>query len=201
MSLAPQDPGNVGRNLALEIDHGRGEGVERLATGWADVGLADVEQHRGLEYEPIAHHPDIRPGAQDLPQAAEKVRAIAIELLNLLRQRDVEPLAEVGDLRLRFLVRRLRCGERILDRRELLAQRRDLLVEHVDLGQSLRRYLLLLIERDGRRRGLAACRVGVDHAPRRGILELLLLPLGGVERGGEGGYLAFVDALLGALER
>ena len=139
-----------------------------------------------MEHEPIAYHADVRPGAKDLPQAAEKVRAIAIELLNLLRKRDVEPLAEVGDLRLQFLVRRLRCGERILDRRELLTERGDLLVEHVNLGKSLRRYLLLLIERDGRRRGLAAGGVGVDRAPRRGVVEPLLLPLGGVERGGEG---------------
>ncbi len=74
-----------------------------------------------MEHEPIAHHTNIGSGAKDLPEATEKVRAIAIELLNLLRQRDIEPLAEVGDLRLRFLVCRLRCGERILDRSELLA--------------------------------------------------------------------------------
>ena len=100
-----------------------------------------------------------------------------------------------------FLVRRLRRGERVFDRRELLAQRRDLLVEHVDLSQRLRRYLFLLIERQGRRRGLATGGVGVDRAPRRGVLEALLRPLGRVERGGESGYLAFVDAFLAALER
>ena len=33
------------------------------------------------------------------------------------------------------------------------------------------------------------------------LLELLLLPLGRVERRGESRYLAFVDPLLGALER
>ena len=42
--------------------------------------------------------------------------------------------------------------------------------------------------------------VGVD-AMRRSVLELLLLPLSRVEGRGKGGYLAFVDALLGALER
>ena len=52
-----------------------------------------------------------------------------------------------------------------------------------------------------RRGGFSARGVDVDRAPRRGVLKALLLPFGRVERGGEGRYLAFVRALLAALER
>src|SRR5580700_11728928 len=100
MSVDPQDPGNIGGNLALEVEHGGSERIQGLPPGGANVGLADVEQHRRLEHEAVADHANVGPRAEDLPQAPEKVGAIAVELLNLLRQRDVEPLAEVGDFRL-----------------------------------------------------------------------------------------------------
>ena len=74
-----------------------------------------------FEHEPVADHLDVGPRAEDLPQPPEEVGAVAVELLHLLRERDIEPLAEIGDLRLRFPVRGLRRRERILDRGELLA--------------------------------------------------------------------------------
>ncbi len=96
---------------------------------------------------------------------------------------------------------RFRRCESVFDRRELLAQRRDLLVEHVDLGERPSGYLHLLVERGRRRRSLAARGVGLDNALRGGVLEPLLLALSGVERRGKGRNLALVDALLGALQR
>ena len=86
--------------------------------------LAEFEQHRGFEHEAVADDADVGPRAENLAQAAEEVGAVARELLHLLRQRDVEPLAEIGDLGLRFAVGGLRGVERLLDRRELLAQAR-----------------------------------------------------------------------------
>jgi len=55
----------------------------------ADVGLAGFKNHRGLENEAVANHPDVRTRAQDLPQSAEEVGAVARKLLHLLGERGV----------------------------------------------------------------------------------------------------------------
>ncbi len=52
-----------------------------------------------------------------------------------LRERHVEPLAQIGDAILRFLVPLFACIERFFEGGELASQRRDLLVEHLDLRQ------------------------------------------------------------------
>ncbi len=88
----------------------------------------------------------------------------------------------------------------LLDRGELFAQRRDLLVEHVDLGERAGGDLLLLIER-ARRGGGPPGGVGGGRALRRLVLQTLLLALGVVEGRGEGRDLGLVDALLRALQR
>ena len=74
--------------------------------------------------------------AEDLAQPAEEVGAVAVELLHALRQRDVEALAEIGDLVLALLVARFGGVERVLQRGDLPAQRRDLLVEQLDLATA-----------------------------------------------------------------
>ena len=78
---------------------------------------------------------------------AEEFRTVARQFLHPLRQRDVQPLAEIGDAALRFLVALFRGIERFLKRRELAAQRADLLVQHLDLRQRARRHLLFGIQR------------------------------------------------------
>ncbi len=75
------------------------------------------------------------PVGQDFAQPPEEVGAVAVEFLHPLRQRHVEPLAEVGDLGLALAVAVLGSVERILQRADLPAQRRDLLVEQFDLRQ------------------------------------------------------------------
>ncbi len=99
--------------------------------------LADFEQHRGFEHEPIADDADVGTRTEDLAQPTKEIGAVAGELLHLLRERDIQPLAEVGDLGLRLAAGGLGSRERLLDRRELFAQRGDLLVEDVDLGERL----------------------------------------------------------------
>ncbi len=127
----------------VEVDDGGGELVELgLAVG-VDGGLPGVEQHLGLEHEAVAHDPDLRPIAEDLAQTAEEVGAVARQLLHLLGERHVQARAEVGDPGLAVLVALLGGAERVFERGELPAQRGDLLVQHVDLGQRARRRLLL----------------------------------------------------------
>ena len=63
--------------------------------------------------------------------------------------REIEPLAEIGNARLRVLVLLLGDIERLLDGGELAAQRRDLLVEHLDLGERVGGNLLLPLDLAG----------------------------------------------------
>ena len=87
-------------------------------------GLAGIEQHFRLEHEAVADDANVGAVAENFAQPAEEVGAIARQFLHPLRQRDVEPLAEIGDARLRFPVALLRRVERVFERGKLTAQRR-----------------------------------------------------------------------------
>ena len=97
---------------------------------------------------------------EDLAQPAEEIRAVAVELLHALRQRDVEAAAEIGDLGVGFAVARFGDVERVLQRGDLLAQRGDLLVEQLDLRQRALADGALVVELAGQR---------ADAGGRRGI--------------------------------
>ena len=136
VAVDAQHPGDVGRNLLVEVDERRRRcGRARRDASGRIVAWPALEQHLGLEHEAVADDADVGPVAEDLAQPPEEIRAVAGELLHPLRQRDVEPAAEVGDLGLAIPCRALGGRERLLDRGELAAQRRDLLVEQLDLGQ------------------------------------------------------------------
>ena len=96
---------------------------------------AGVEEHFRLEDEAVADDAHVRPVAEDLPQPAEEIRAIARKFLHALRQRDVEPLAKLGEAGLRFFLAFVGDVERRFQRAELAAQRCDLLIECLDLRQ------------------------------------------------------------------
>ena len=66
-------------------------------------------------------YPDIGPVAEDGAQASEELRTVARQFLHPLRQRDVQPLAEIGDPPLRFLVAFFRRLKRFFERGELAA--------------------------------------------------------------------------------
>ena len=146
---------------------------------------ADREQHFRLEDEAVADDADVLAVGQDLAQAAEEVGAVAVELLHALRQRDVEPLAEIGDLGVGLAVARLGSVERIFQRGDLLAQRGNLLVEQFDLAHRLLADLLLrvefLAELDGALRGGLA-RAG---ALREKLLQARALAFGRFQRGAQ----------------
>ena len=74
-----------------------------------------------MEDEAIADNADIRPIAQDLAQTAEEFGAIPGELLDLVDERQIEPLTEFDDLPLLVFDLGLRRVERRCDPRQLVA--------------------------------------------------------------------------------
>ena len=73
MAVDAHHPGNVGRNLRLELAQCRGKLVELGRGLKLHLGGAGIEQHVGRKYEPIADDLEIRPAAKRLLQFAEKV--------------------------------------------------------------------------------------------------------------------------------
>jgi hypothetical protein len=96
-----------------------------------------AEQHFRLEHETVAHHANVFPVGQDTPQPAKEFRAELVELLYPLRQRHVQPAAQIGNLRAAFGVLPLGCIQRIVQHADLAAQRGDLLVEQLDPCQRV----------------------------------------------------------------
>src|SRR5262249_30108597 len=124
-----------------------GKSVEfGAALGFVEASLGGVEEYFRLEHEAVADDANVGPIAEDGAQPAEEVGTIAREFLYALSERHVEPLAEIGDPVLRFLVSLLAGVERLLQRGELASQRRDLLVEHFDLCQRARADPLLRVK-------------------------------------------------------
>ena len=108
VAVDAQHPGMSPGISLVEVDQRGGELVELRLPGRVDAGLAGIEEHLRLEHEAVADDADVGPVAEHLPQAAEELGAVARQLLHLLRERHVEPRAEIGDARLRFPVARLR---------------------------------------------------------------------------------------------
>src|SRR5215467_9919836 len=104
MAVHAQHPCDLRRDLLLQIEQRTSELVEFLPSLGSQHRLSGIEEDLRLEHESIADNPDIRPIAKDLTEAPKKFGAIARQLLYPLSQRHVEPLAEIGDPRLRFLV-------------------------------------------------------------------------------------------------
>ena len=108
-----------------------------------------------MQHETVAHHTHVRTVAQDLTQLSEKIGTIALEFVDSLGQREIKPLAKLGDAGLGFLVFLFGGVERLLDCGELPAQRGNLLVEHFNLRQRARRDLLFALKLAGKLRRLA----------------------------------------------
>src|SRR5205085_2528895 len=124
-----------------------GKSVEfGAALGVVEASLGGIEEHFRLEHEAVADDANVGPIAEDGAQPAEEVGTIAREFLHALGERHIESLAEIGEPVLRFLVSLLAGVERFLQRGELASQRRDLLVEHLNLRQRARADPLLRVE-------------------------------------------------------
>src|SRR5580704_5702711 len=155
MAIDPKHPGDLARDFLVEIEQRGCERIELEASLGLEHRLAGVEEHFRLEHEAVADDADIGPIAKNSAQPSEEIGSIARQLLDALSQSDVQALAEIGNLDLRLLVLLRRGVERVLQGRKLAAQRRDLLVEHLDLRQGAPRDLLFSVERAAQRRYLA----------------------------------------------
>ena len=151
-----------------------------------------------MEHEAVADDADVGPVAEDVAQLAEKVRAVARQFLHALRQRQVQPLAEIGEAQLRVLVLLLGSAERIFERADLFAQRADLLIEVLDLRHGARGRFLLQIDLGviafaRSRRGILA-RAGCAAQP-------VALAFDGGERGAQLRHLVLEIGFAGLLQR
>ena len=97
MAVDPQHPGDLGRDLLVEFGQCARNLVEFGAAFRQQHRLTGVEEHLGLEHETVADDADVRPVAENGAQAAEEFRTVARQFLHPLRQRHVQPLAEIGD--------------------------------------------------------------------------------------------------------
>ena len=143
MAVDPQHPVDFRRNLLFEIEQRGRELVELGAAFGTQNGLAGIEEHLRLEDKAVADDADVRTIAENVAQPAEEIRAVARQFLNALRQRDVQALAEVGDVQLRVFFLLLGDVERALRARRSGGATRDLLVENFDLRDGARGRRLL----------------------------------------------------------
>ncbi len=134
MAVDPEDPIELGGNLARELQECARQPRQLGLALFAQLGRSGFEQHLGLEHEAVADDADVRVLAEDLAQAAEELGAVARQFLHLAGERDVEAPAEVGDLDLLLLVLRIGGVENFVQPRQLLAQGRDLPVQEIDLA-------------------------------------------------------------------
>src|SRR5437588_277449 len=147
MAIDPQYPGNVARDVALELVHRRGKLVHLELTGRVEIGRALGKQNLRLEYEAVADHQDAGTLAQDLPQAPKELGAVARQFLNPLGERRIESLAKIDDLRLACDIALLGIGKEARQLADLTPERSDLLVQQLDLGERVGRNLFFLVER------------------------------------------------------
>ena len=135
------------------------------------------EQHVGGKHEAVADDVEVRAGAEHLAQLAEEIGAVARKLLHLLGKRDVQPLPEIGDLAWLSLSLASEASSASCKRGDLEPQRRELLVEDLDLGQRLVGDLLLLVELAAERGclGLGALGLAALLAEQPGEARILLV--------------------------
>ncbi len=129
VAIDAQQPVDVGRDLGRDILQRRGEGGELLLAFVADIGGGGGEQDFGLEDEAVAHDLHIAAVAQHFPQLAEELRAVAGKLGDLVDQRFVQALAQIGDLHLICLGLGFRDVEGGGELRQLFAHGRHLAVQ------------------------------------------------------------------------
>src|SRR5262249_41965908 len=133
MAVDPQNPRDVGWDLLFQLKQGVRYFVELGAALGFQVGPAGIEKYLGLQHKSVADNTHVRPVAEDLTKLAKEIRTIALELIDPIGQLEIEALAELSDAALRFFVFLLICVEGLFKGGKLATQRRNLLVEHLDL--------------------------------------------------------------------
>ena len=77
MAVDPQHPGDLARDLLVEIDQRGCELVEFGLAFGQQQRLSGIEEYFRLEHEAVADNPHIRPVAENGAQPSEKFRAVA----------------------------------------------------------------------------------------------------------------------------
>jgi hypothetical protein len=127
--------------------------------------------------EAVADDAHVAAVAERLADLAEELGAVARQLLDLAGEREVEPPAEIDDLRLLFLGLEVGGVERGLEPAELLLQRVDLPRQQVDARLRVGAELALGGERGGAARALRLerlrPRLELRGPPREILLQLV----------------------------
>src|SRR5919198_1057289 len=136
VAVDPQHPGNLAGNFLFQFEQRDGEPVQlHQPLRFVERGPPRVEKHFRLEHKTVADDANVGAIAENGAQSSEEVGTVSREFLHPLRERYVQPLAQVGNAALRFLVLFLAGFECRFERPKLAAQRRNLLIEHLDLRQ------------------------------------------------------------------
>src|SRR5947208_3029374 len=85
VTVHAKHPSDLPGDLPFEFAQSRGELIQFDAAFRLENGLPGVEEQFGLEYETIADDSDVGPIAENGPQPAEKIGAVAREFLHPLR--------------------------------------------------------------------------------------------------------------------
>ncbi len=149
MAIDAQDPVDLRRDFLCEIKQ-RGCELRHFRLPFRiEFIAAGREEHFGLEDKSVADDADVFTIGQNFAQPPEEVGPIAVQFLHPLRQRDIEAAAEIGDLDLRRGILGFRSLQRGFDRGNLRPQRRNLLVEQLDLRGGAGIGLPLLVQFTG----------------------------------------------------
>lgn len=165
VAVHAQHPVDLRRNFLGKVEKGRREFRHLGLPFRVQVAAAGRKEHFRLEDETVADDADVFPIREDLPQPTEEVRTVAVELLDTLRQGDVQPAAEIGYLGLRGVVLRLGCLECTFDGGDLAAKRCDLLVQEFDLTHRPGADLPFVFEFRAKPADLFVCDFGTAGAP------------------------------------
>ena len=95
MTIHLQHPVDLRGDLALDLDDRLGELIHGSKAIDGHLGLPRREQYFGLENEAVTDDPDVLAASQELTQTAEEVRPVALQLLHLFGQYEIEAGAEI----------------------------------------------------------------------------------------------------------
>ena len=177
MTVDLQRPVDVARNFLLEFQDRFSDLIHRRHTFRRQRGGAGRKQNFRFKHEAVADDADILAILQQLPQSPKEVRAIALQLLHLLRQRRIEARAEILDRLVAFGAFLFCRVERVAQARDLPAQRNELLIQKIDFRERFIRDVLLRLQVGAEPGKLVLSGLGALIGPKADACQLLVFRL------------------------